>query len=352
VAVTAATGGTDAAGDGGGRGSPADRLAELLEQFSGGGAGYRAYVERLHEDGEPEYLGAVSFDENFYDAVRAAYGGGRFSARVVEGKKYRGRVPPFRIGGKPRDDASEPTPTKPASVDPPAPTLADAIAGAFKPYADRLDAITSRLAQPPADPIANAVALVNAFRSIAGPTPAPAPATGGTLEMVNSVLELQDRLAERLPRPATGSGVADAIREITPLLTRAFEGNQSPAPVEIVSPRPFTRPTEHAPAPIVAGWLAPFVGWKRQLLAIADTGRDPELYAAVFNDALDESTAAQLVASINAGTLITDIFAAFPELNASAERRIFAGKLVSALEGLFEDETAGDASSSSEAPAV
>lgn len=328
---------------GGSQDSPADRLAVLLEQFAGGAAGgYRAYVERLQQDGESEYLGGVAFDENFYDTVREQYGGGRFAARIIQGKKYCGRVPPFRIGGKPRDDSPASAP-KPAELA--APTLADSLAAALKPLNDRIDALSRRPEPPAVDPIQAAVNLVNAFRSIAGPPiAAPAADANGTLGMLNTVLELQDRLSERQPKPSSSSGVAEAIREIAPLLTKAFEGNQSPAPETM--PRDVAMPT--APPAIVAPWLKPFLQWKRQLLALADSGRNPELYAAVFNDSLDEPTAALLVAAINAGTVTQDVFAAFPELSSSSERRIFAGKLVTALEGMFEDEETSTAPAAEE----
>jgi hypothetical protein len=303
-----------------------DRLSQLLDQY-GPESGFRVYLERIEPVHSAGYLGALPFDDQLLENVRARFGGGRFGGRVVDSRsKYLARVPTFKVAGAPRDPAADDS-ARPQSSQQHAPEqLGSIVARAVA------DALRDR-APAPADPFAQLTQLAAVLRELR-PEPAPATNTTELFTTFTAMLDLRDRLTEGVQQ---GSGVVGAIREFAPLLRNVLQGQQAetpPPPTEGDPVQSIRRPPAPPPA---AGWLRPFLSYRAMLLHLADAEKDPSLYSDVLVDNISDEQAAAIVAADQVdGQLERDLFAAVPELNQSAGRRMFAGKLLQELRaGLY-----------------
>lgn len=209
--------------------SNGERLTQLLAQFNGD-EGYRAYVERIERDGTPVYLGALPFTESLYDDVKAKWGGGKFAARIMDSRhKYAARVPPFVIGGRPRDDEPEPVNVPrieaPAASAPHVETTAvlTVLEGITKTLERMQTAFLER--ESPTDQL---VKLATVIKTVT-PAITGAPAASSPSEMIGlmrEMMQFQREVSEDRPTaPASGMGalVEGGVKPLVQVLNRKLQ---------------------------------------------------------------------------------------------------------------------------------
>lgn len=235
--------------------SPNERLAQLLAQFNGGSE-FRVYVERIESNGERTYMGTLVLAETLFDDVRARWGGGRFTGRVVgPNTKYAGTVPPFRIDGPAK---LEEAPTAAAGVPANAPPsrTEQLIVDTLATMGKAIEQLAQRQAAQ-MDPTEQLVKLAGVLNTVS-----PRNAGGGadpsdTVALIRELMGLQRELAEdRPPAPASSAfGVAleSAVKPLVGVLNRKMALEEAKVAARRPLPPGPAQNGAPAPAPIASG---------------------------------------------------------------------------------------------------
>lgn len=340
-----------------------DDLSEDVEGVLAqlGEAASQVIVARMKDNkpGEWAHITKMPASEFNVESIKEQFGGGEYKITIID--RTQGALNPVYLSIDPRFVGKFWGSASPALATLPAPASSSE------------DAFKNRLLE---------VLLVRAL------TPAPAPPPppdntevifrvaelfsrnnnggGNVAEQVASLMSTATQLATAMNPPDGLAGVASAFLPVVERLTsNAHPATPAPrrlppvapptSPVATATPSltvtaaPAAAPVNNPPSiegtparvagSIIPRWLAPFKMLSPMLVSFADQGSDPTLYAdvAIERFQIDEALFASAVEAMNAGHLLSDLFALAPALQETDERKEFATQLVAGIEkGLRE----------------
>jgi hypothetical protein len=348
--------------------APVDRAATLLDhaddandvvQFWEENNGRWAYIERF----DVPDVRAVGLEE----FILQRYGGGKYKAGIRSRTAgVYGQSVVVSIAG-PRKSDHERNAFKTPATPPPAAAAAPSSSNNPPAWVEKIllpfgvtfaTAIAGFLGKkllesPPAAPGIDPVLLRAALRDRGA---------GGealdSIKVMQLLRDAEDRGEKRgrelgeLLAGGDGDGVASAINQAAPIMNRMLDvaerrgRRRAPAlpPGDTANASSDDVPRSPAPPPsdIVPAWLRPFMRYKRLLLDAADNGQSVGPIAGMVIENASEETWAAIVEAEQANRLVTDIFAALPELSSTPERRTFAGAIVEELRQEIHAPAEGD----------
>jgi hypothetical protein len=316
-------------------------LAELGENVSS----VTLYRAKDNKPGDWDFVSRLAATEFTPDYVKDQYGGGDYKVIIVD--SVQGPLNPVffsidrRFVGKVWASGS---------------TASVVAQGTGDPFRDKMMEIllAKALTPAPAPPnssketIELALAIITAMKSGGG--------SADVMEQVTAMISTATTLAQAMNPPEGLSGVAS---QFLPVIERLVPQRAARASLRIPQTPPVHNPpaaaasapaatvtmtTEVQPPARVAGsiipkWLAPFRTIVAHVVKLADRGSDPNVYAEMAIDELedDEVTFNAAVEAMNEGRLLSDFFAVAPDMQLTDERKEFATALVARItEGLRE----------------
>lgn len=171
-----------------------EQLGALLAEF-GGATGYAARVERKDARGGADYLGTLELTADLLDDVRAAWGGGKYRARIVDADKRYVRSIQFGIAGAPRDPEALATPA-PGRAPAAEPDRLERLELAIGGLAEGLRALSAPKPPDTLDMFGQFAKLMRELAPQTVPAAATTPATA--LESMTAMLEFQTQLENRV----------------------------------------------------------------------------------------------------------------------------------------------------------
>jgi hypothetical protein len=320
-------------------------LAELGENVSA----VVIYRMKDAKPGEYDFVARVAATEFTPDYVKEQFGGGDYKIVIVDSAQ--GPLNPVffsvdrRFVGKVWANGS------PAAV---------VGQGTGDPFRDEMLKILLAKALTPAAPPPNTtkdtielvLAVVAAMKGGNG--------DANVMGQVSAMIETATTLAQAMHPPEGLAGVAGSFlpvleRLVPPRAAARATVRTLPAATAVAPGAPAaahnppaaaaaTMTTETSPVATVAGsivpkWLAPFRTMVSHIVKLADRGSDPNVYAEMAIDELedDEITFAAAVEAMNEGRLLSDFYAVAPDMQLTDARKEFAAALVTRItEGLQE----------------
>jgi hypothetical protein len=314
-------------------------LEKLVEQF-GGASGFTVKLERLKPEADAGYLGTLDLTPDFQDEVKRLHGGGRYSGRVYDGDDYQQRIK-FRIAGAPLREPA-------AVVAAPAPAAHDRL-GDVLAEMNRTNARIAELIAAGQQPKGGLVSSLEEFAKVAeilktvGGGNAAANGGGDVLAIVDRVMNLQDKIAERVKANGGNNDENEflaVMREgIVPILEMGRDY------LRVKTGAPVTAPGANgASAGDAVQQLAsrlPVIA-KKMLAGKAKAGANAELYAEFALDQLSDNDKKALFDILNTEENFGErIAAAVPEFNGGGA---WFGRFGMAARGMLEAHFANVAS--------
>jgi hypothetical protein len=341
-----------------------DSLQVMMSEL-GGADNARVTVHRVNKNRTMSYVFACTPDEFSLDTLRDQYGGGDFRLYITKnGQLIKGGNRPISV--EPRQQQQAPQEAAPSSG------VAEMLAMIREMQAVQLASM--QRAAAPANPLAGIdlpavitaiAAAVTALRPPPAPAlPPPPPPVDNSDRAINMLLKGIE-LAKDLGAGGGGgeSSLMDVARDLmkSPMLAAVVQASAAspprpaqPRPPQNVShaklpapngssqtPQPGQQPMQAAPTPeqppqqtrenVIAGYLA-------ILVQKATEGADPQLYAAMILDNVDDETIISMLE--RKPTAVDALIADCPTV---ATQRQWFEDLVSIIKSAYEDDDEADA---------